>query len=88
MEVIKIDSSPRICDIARRTSHWNMQTRSYDNPSINFSRLSFNLRKNNFKDDILNECQTKIIEFIRANPGAAVNDKHLDPRLKKLLAFT
>ena len=88
VETIKVDSSPRTCDIARKTGRWNMHAQKYESETINFSRLSFNLKKNNFRDDILNDCQVKIMEFIRANPGVIVDGKNLDSRLKKLLAFT
>jgi hypothetical protein len=55
---------------------------------ISFSRLSINMKNNNFRDEILNECRIKILNFIKQNPKAELDQKHLDPKLKKLLAFT
>lgn len=89
MEVVIVESSPRTYDIARLKSRWNLwnsSTQRYEKPVIYFSRLSSSNLK--FRDDILNDCQIKIMEFIRANPSVTVNAKHLDSRLKKLLIFT
>jgi len=54
---------------------------------IHFSRLSINMKNNNFKDDMLNECRIKIMDFIKKHPRCELDQKHLDPKLKKLLAF-
>jgi hypothetical protein len=56
--------------------------------TMKFSRLSFNLKNNQFKDDMLNACRTEIMSFIKTNPGYNLDDKHLEPRLRKLLIFT
>lgn len=55
---------------------------------IKFSRVTFNLKNNNFKDDMLNDCRVAIMNFIKKNPGHALEEKHLEPRLKKLMLFT
>jgi hypothetical protein len=55
---------------------------------IKFSRLSFNLKNNNFKDDMLNACRVEIMNFIQKHPGYKLDEKYLEPRLKKLLLFT
>lgn len=57
---------------------------------IKFSRLSFNLKNNQFsiKDEMLNECRVQIMQFIQAHPGYKLDEKYLEPRLKKLLMFT
>lgn len=56
---------------------------------IRFSRLSFNLKNKEFsiKDDMLNECRSQILSFIKDHPGYKLDDKYLEPRLKKLLCF-
>ena len=55
---------------------------------IRFSRVSFNLKNNNFKVDMMNDCRVAIMNFIKDNPGYQLDQKHLEPRLKKLLLFT
>lgn len=55
---------------------------------IKFSRVAFNLKNNNFKDDMMNDCRVAIMNFIKNNPDHKLDDKHLEPRLKKLLLFT
>lgn len=82
-EIIKINSSPETCRLARLG--W-----SYDKHKgiIRFSRFSFNMKKNNFKGDIFNDCRAHIMQFIQANPNCDLDTKHLEPRLKKLLLFT
>lgn len=82
-EIIKIRSSPETCRLAR--TGWSSKTRK---GIIKFSRFSFNMKKNNFKDDMFNECRSHIMQFIQANPNCELDTKHLEPRLKKLLLFT
>lgn len=55
---------------------------------IRFSRVSFNLKNNNFKADMMNDCRVAIMNFIKDNPSHQLDQKHLEPRLKKLLLFT
>lgn len=57
---------------------------------IKFSRLSFNLKHNDFviSDDMLNACRVQIMQFIQSHPGYKLDEKYLEPRLKKLLLFT
>ena len=57
---------------------------------IKFSRLSFNLKHNEFvfNDDMLNACRVQIMQFIQSHPGYKLDEKYLEPRLKKLLMFT
>ena len=55
---------------------------------IKFSRLSFNLKNNNFKSDMLNDCRVRILEFIKDHPKYQIDYRHLEPRLKKLIMFT
>jgi hypothetical protein len=55
---------------------------------IRFSRVAFNLKNNNFKDDMMNDCRVAIMNFIKDNPNHQLDKKHLEPRLKKLLLFT
>jgi len=82
-ELIKVHSSPR----ANRLVY--LQHLYRENKKVmRFSRLAINLKNNKFKDDMLNACRAEIMKFIAANPGYQLDDKHLEPRLKKLLLFT
>jgi hypothetical protein len=82
-EIIKVHSMPK----ANRLVYvkWNIDLKSY---IMNFSRLSINLKNNEFKEDMLNSCRGQIMTFIKNNPGYKMDDRHLEPRLKKLLIFT
>lgn len=57
---------------------------------IKFSRLSFNLKHNDFifTDDMLNACRVQIMQFIQSHARYKLDEKYLEPRLKKLLLFT
>lgn len=57
---------------------------------IKFSRLSFNLKHNEFvfNDDMLNACRVQIMQFIQSHPGYRLDEKYLEPRLKKLMIFS
>lgn len=83
MEKIRINSSPRSNRLIYIT-----YSREHKQRVINFSRLNLNLKNNNFKDDMLNACRIKILDFIKDHPEHKLNQKHLEPRLKKLLLFT
>lgn len=52
---------------------------------IKFSRYSFNQKNNQFKEEMLNSCRGAVMKFIANNPGCHLDDKHLEPRLKKLI---
>lgn len=82
-EIVKVHSMPK----ANRLVYlqWNRDIRNY---IMRFSRVAINLRNNQFKDDMLNRCRAEIMTFIKNNPGVTMDDKHLEPRLKKLLIFT
>lgn len=82
-ETVKVYSSPRQNRLVYLTYPWRK-----DEPrTIKFSRLGLNLKNNHFKDDMLNACQIEIMEFIKKNSKYPMDSKHLEPRLKKLLAF-
>jgi hypothetical protein len=55
---------------------------------IRFSKLSFNLKTSKFNDQMMNECRTNILEFIKNNPESKLDDSNLEDRLKKLIIFT
>lgn len=82
-EIVKVYSRPK----ANRLLYlrWNRELKNY---VIKFSRVAFNLKNNEFKDDMLNHCRAEIMLFIKNNPSYKMDDKHLEPRLKKLLIFT
>ncbi len=82
-ETIRIESLPGSCRLAYQ--RWDYYTKK---SIIRFSRLTFNMKKNNFKEDFMKDCQSRIVEYIKANPGMEIDTKHLNPRLKKLLAFS
>jgi len=82
-EIIKIHSLPKANRLAYVT--WNIDLKSY---VMKFSRLSINLKNNQFKEDMLNGCRVEIMSFIKNNPGYKLDDRHLEPRLKKLLVFS
>lgn len=56
---------------------------------IRFSRIALNMKTHDFNSNgnILQDIKIEIVKFITANPSLSINDRHLDPRLKKLIAF-
>jgi len=54
---------------------------------IRFSRFTFNMKGHEFDEEIFNSCRGAIMKFIQQNPGLPINEKHLEPKLKKLLVF-
>lgn len=83
VETIRVNSSPRSNRLVYVT-----YDRFHKQKVIKFSRIKINLKNNNFKEDMLNACRVKILEFIKERPGYRLDTKHLEPRLKKLLSFT
>lgn len=80
-ETIKISSSPARNKLAYLS--WRN-----DKKIIRFARFAINQKNHQFKEDMLNACKAEIMLFIKNNPGYQMDDKHLEPRLKKLLLFT
>lgn len=76
-EVVNVYSDPQKFILAR-----------INDKKISFTKLSINLKNNNFNDKMLNDCRTNILNFIKSNPSYKIDDNHLEPRLKKLLIFT
>src|SRR5574337_818817 len=90
-EKIKIYSSPRMNRLAYvgfNKPVSKVATGEKLERVIKFGRFSINLKNNNFKEDIFNECRVELLKFIKNNPGYKLDTKHLEPRLKKLLLFT
>ena len=89
-EIIKIYSKPRSLRLVYKS--WAPPVYRFINDKgtyiIKFSRLSINLKNNNFKDDMLNSCRIEILNFLKENPSLKIDQKYLEPRLKNLLAFT
>jgi hypothetical protein len=81
-ENVKVHSKPR----ANRLVYfgWNGQSHNH---IIKFSRIAINFKNNEFKEDMLNSCRAEIMSFIKNNPKYKMDDKHLEPKLKKLLVF-
>jgi hypothetical protein len=82
-ELITVWSKPKYNRLIRLT--WDVNLRNY---VMKFAKLTVNLKNNKFKDDMLNSCRSEIMSFIKNNPGYSMDDKNLEPRLKKLLIFT
>jgi hypothetical protein len=82
LETVLVHSSPKYNRLAYIP--WSRDKEKV----IRFSRVAFNLKNNNFKDDMLNDCRVAIMNFIKDNPGHKLDQKHLEPRLKKLILFT
>ena len=82
-EIIKIHSMPKFNRLAY--VQWSIDLRAH---VISFSRLTINLKNNDFKEVMLNHCRAEIMSFIKNNPGYKLDDRHLEPRLKRLLVFT
>ncbi len=85
-EIIKIGSRPRRSRLAYTVYRYDKITKTREK-FIAFSRLNLNVKNNSFKDDMIVECQQNIMKFIIDNPNIKLDIKHLDKRLKKLLAF-
>lgn len=84
IETVIINSSPK----ANRLAYVSWEKYPSKEKIIKFSRLTFNLKNNNFKDDMMNDCRIAIMNFIKDYPNYKLDDKHLEPRLKKLILFT
>lgn len=81
-EKIRINSSPRSSVLAK--AYWSY---TFEQNVIKFSRFKVNFKNNKFKDDMINECQSQIVKFIKDHKGYKLIDKNLDPKIKKLLLF-
>lgn len=82
-ETVNVHSSPKYSRLAY--VGWDPHTKKR---VIRFSRVSVNLKNNNFKDDMMNDCRIAIMNFIKSNSDLKLDYKHLEPRLKNLLLFT
>lgn len=82
-EIVRVYSSPKTNRLVYLSYSWRDKS-----SIIKFSRLAFNLKNNHFKDDMLNACRVEIMDFVKKNSKFKMDDKHLEPRLKKLLIFT
>jgi hypothetical protein len=81
-EKIRVYSSPRQTRLVYMRHNYHKRKNI-----ICFSRLTFNIKNNNFKDDMLSACRMKIMNFIKSNPNCELDQTHLDPKLQKLLIF-
>lgn len=82
-EIVRVYSAPKSNRLAYL--QWNVDLRNY---VIKFSRVAINFKNNKFKDEMLNACRAEIMSFIKKNSGYKLDNKHLEPRLRKLLVFT
>ena len=89
-ESIKVNSNPRASRLAYVTRY---HTKGINGTfkgverQIHFSKIQVNFKNNNFNSDMLNDCRIKILEFINKYPNYKINTKHLDEKIKKLMAF-
>ena len=86
IEKVKVSSKPKRSRLAYTIYKIDRATKTREK-FIAFSRLNFNMKNHSFKEDMLIECQQNIMKFITNNPNIKLDIKHLDKRLKKLLAF-
>ncbi|SRR5713101_3074260 len=84
-KIIRVHSSPKYNRLAyfgyKRVGDKHVKT-------LRFGRVAINFKTNNFKEEMLNSCRAEIMKFVSENPKCELDTKHLEPRLKKLLAFT
>lgn len=83
-ELIKVSSQPT----RNRLAYISWHTVANGKRIMKFARFAINQKNNEFKDEMLNNCKAEIMKFIKDNPGCSIDDKHLEPRLKKLILFT
>lgn len=83
-EVIEVSTSPKHNKLVSLSGRRHTDGRRI----MKFHRFSFNMKKNNFNEEVFNACRAEIMKVIQDNPGFYLDKKHLEPRLKKLLAFT
>ncbi len=81
-EQIKIYCSPRRKRLLYR-SYGRYQGKSV----IKFCRFVMNFKNSNFSDKALHACKVEIMNFLEKHPNHHLDTKHLDPKLKDLLAF-
>ena len=85
-EKITVNSNPgssRLAYVTRRYDSYGGIT----NYCINFSKMTVNFQNNNFSDSMLNSCRVKILDFMKKYPKHKLNTKHMDLKLKNLMAF-
>lgn len=88
-EIIKVHAIPTKSKLAYIDHEWadkneiKILTRV-----IRFSKLAFNLKTSKFNEQMMNECRTNILGFIKNNSDCKLDDSNLEDRLKKLLIFT
>ena len=83
IEKIKVLSAPKRSKLIYIT--WNKGPDG--RRIIRFSRLAFNLKHNNFREDLLQTCQVKMAEFLSTHQNFSIDTTHLHPRLKKIMGF-
>jgi hypothetical protein len=81
-EMVRIFASPRSNRVAYLG--WLPQGKI-----VRFSRTTFNLKNNKFvtSEKLLTDIKMEITAFIKLNAKYPIDDKHLDPRIKKMLSF-
>jgi len=88
-KIILAKKSHKRVSIINNTSYQNLRPTYHYEDIIKFSRFSVNNKKNAFNQDRLyQECMLAILDFVKKYRDIKTDVKNLDPRLKKLLAFS
>jgi hypothetical protein len=82
-ETVKILSVPASRKLA--TKKYSYATKKQ---CIKFSAFSSKMKKQNLSEELFRAASAEIMKYIQTSPGAELDTKYLDPKLKKLLVFT
>jgi hypothetical protein len=85
VQFIKVFSQPKRNVLVHRT--WACRNGA-GVQILKFARMNINVKTHSFKDEMINSCRAEIMKYVQKNPKHELDTKHLEPRLKKLLAFT
>lgn len=80
IEVIKIYSSPNRKKLAYIGYVKHQKT-------IKFSKLSLNIKNDSFKESLVNDCASGIIDYVNKHKDCILDKSNLPDRLKNLLVF-
>jgi hypothetical protein len=86
-EDIKIYSDPGTSRLIYITRKFDSKTRNTEY-TLNFAKMAINFDRYSFNSTMLNACRLEILNFMKKHSTYPLNTKHLDPKLKNLMAFT
>lgn len=90
-EKIKVFCSPRRNRLAHIVYPKDPLTKNRNyrgDPIIKFTKFKFNMGNRKLNDKCWNDCRAAIMKYITDHPKMKLDAKHLDPSLKKLMAFS